>query len=86
MLDVSGWRVETKNVSELQIGRVEIGQPVKVWVNAFQNETLTGRVIAISPDAVVQQGDITYTLIISLDPCQLNLRPGMTTQVEILSD
>ena len=53
---------------------------------ALRGETLTGRVIAISPDAVVQQGDITYTLIISLDPCQLNLRPGMTTQVEILSD
>jgi HlyD family secretion protein len=86
LLDVSRWRVETKNVSELQIGRVEIGQEARVQVNAFRDETLRGRVIAIAPEAVVQQGDITYTLIIALDPCQLNLRPGMTAQVEILNE
>jgi multidrug resistance efflux pump len=85
VLDLSHWRVETKNVSELQIGRVQIGQEVRVWANAFRDETLTGRVIAISPEAVVQQGDITYTLIIALDPTKLNLRPGMTARVEILS-
>jgi len=86
VLDLSRWRVETKNVGELQIGRVEIGQSVHVWANAFRDELLTGRVIAISPDAVVQQGDITYTLIIALEPTKLNLRPGMTARVEILSD
>jgi hypothetical protein len=42
--------------------------------------------IGISPDGVVQQGDITYTLIIALDPTELNLRPGMKARVVILSD
>jgi len=32
----------------------------------------------------VQQGDTTYTLMIELEPTDLNLRPGMTVQVEIL--
>jgi HlyD family secretion protein len=86
LLDLSGWRVETTNVSELQIGRVQVGQAVQVWVNAFPGETFGGHVIAISPVAVVQQGDTTYTLTIGLDPTELNLRAGMTAQVEILTD
>ncbi len=83
LLDVSHWRVETKNVGELQIGRVQEGQPVTVRVNAFHDIALTGRVVAISPVAVVQQGDTTYTLMIELDPTDLALRPGMTVQVVI---
>jgi HlyD family secretion protein len=83
LLDVSRWRVETKNVGELQIGRVQVGQTVSVRVNAFRDQTLNGRVVAISPVAVVQQGDTTYTLMIELDPTDLNLRPGMTAQVQI---
>lgn len=84
--DVSRWRIETKNVSELQIGRVAIGQEIRATVNAFRSETLNGRVIEIHPDAVVQQGDVTYTLIIELDATALNLRPGMTVQVEIVTE
>ena len=84
LLDVSRWRVETKNVGELQIARVYAGQEAHVRVNAFQDETLRGRVATILPVAVVQQGDTTYTLTINLEPTDLNLRPGMTAQVEVL--
>jgi HlyD family secretion protein len=85
LLDLSRWRIETKNVSELDIARVRVGQEVQVQVNAFREETLGGRVTTISPVAVVQQGDTTYTLTIELEPTDLNLRPGMTVQVEILA-
>ena len=84
ILDLSSWLVETKNVGELQIGQVKTGQQVQVRFNTFQGETVSGRVVAISPQAVVQQGDITYTLVIALEPTDLNLRPGMTARVEIL--
>jgi HlyD family secretion protein len=83
LLDVSRWRIETKNVGELEIARVQVGQDVTVRINAFQDETLHGRVVTISPVAVVQQGDTTYTLMIELDPTDLSLRPGMTAQVVI---
>ncbi len=86
LLDVSRWRIETKNVGELEIARVQVGQEVLVRVNAFRDETLNGRVVTISPVAVVQQGDTTYTLTIELEPTDLNLRPGMTVQVEILTE
>jgi HlyD family secretion protein len=83
LLDVSRWRIETKNVGELQIAHVREGQEVVVRINAFQGEALPGRVLTISPVAVVQQGDTTYTLTIELEDTDLNLRPGMTARVEI---
>ena len=84
LLDTTHWRVETRNVGELNIGRVRVGQQVVARVNAFGGETLQGRVATVSPVAVVQQGDTTYTLTIELEPTALNLRPGMTVQVEIM--
>ena len=86
LLDLSDWRIETNNVGELEIARVRAGQAVRVRVNAFRDETLRGRVATISPVAVVQQGDTTYTLTIELEPTRRNLRPGMTVQVEIFTD
>ena len=86
MIDTTTWYVETRNVGELTIGQVQVGQKARLQVLAFRGETLHGRVEAISPVAVVQQGDTTYTLMIELDPIDLNLRPGMNVQVEILSE
>ena len=83
---MSRWRTETKNVGELQIGRARVGQEVQVRVNAFRDETLHGHMATISPVAVVQQGDTTYTLMIELEPTDLNLRSGMTVQVEIVTE
>jgi multidrug resistance efflux pump len=86
LLDTSRWRVETRNIGELEIGRVTVGQAAIVRVMAFRGEALQGHVVAISPVAVVQQGDTTYTAIIELDPTGLNLRPGMNAEVEILAE
>jgi len=86
LIDVSRWLVDTKNVGELQIARVKEGQEATVWVNAFQDKALRGHVATVSPVAVVQQGDTTYTLTIELEATDLNLRPGMTARVEIAAD
>jgi multidrug resistance efflux pump len=86
IIDTTRWCVETRNVSELTIGQVRAGQEAQVQVLALRGETLQGRVATISPVAVVQQGDTTYTLMIELEPTDLNLRPGMNAQVEILSE
>ena len=73
LIDVSRWHVDTKNVGELQIARVREGQKATVRVNAFQDEALRGHVATVSPVAVVQQGDTTYTLTIELEDTDLNL-------------
>jgi HlyD family secretion protein len=86
LIDVSYWIIETQNVGELMIGQVQVGQEALVQVNAFPGKVLRGRVTTVSPVAVVQQGDTTYTLTIVLKSVDLHLRPGMTAQVEILTE
>jgi HlyD family secretion protein len=86
LLDTTRWRVETRNIGELNIGRVEVGQDAIVRVLAFRGEELRGKVVAILPIAVVQQGDTTYTVSIELEPTDLNLRPGMNAEVEIVTE
>jgi len=86
VIDTGAWYVETRNVGELVIARVKVGQEARVRVLALGEKTLRGRVEAISPVAVVQQGDTTYTLMVALGPTDLNLRPGMNAQVEVVTD
>ena len=86
VLDASRWYVETRNVGELSIGRVRVGQQVRVEVLAFQGETLPGQIESISPVAVVQQDDTTYTLMIALEPTDLDLWPGMNVKVNIQTE
>lgn len=83
LLDTHTWLVETKNISELNISRIRVGQSVQVHVIAFPEQSLTGAVAAIYPIAVVQQGDTTYTLLIRLAPTTLALLPGMNAEVAI---
>jgi len=86
VLDTTAWLVETRNVGEQSIGRMEVGQEAVVRVMAFRGEELHGRVVAISPIAVVQQGDTTYTVMIELEPTELSLRPGMNVEAQIVTD
>jgi HlyD family secretion protein len=83
IVDTTRWYVETRNVSELNIGQVRVGQRALVQVLALDKAEVEGIVAAVSPVAVVQQGDTTYTLTIELAETDLNLRPGMNVQVEI---
>jgi HlyD family secretion protein len=84
LADTTRWRVETSNLSELQMNRVQVGQRALVTVNAFLGQELAGRVITISPVAIVQQGDTTYTITIELEETHLPLRWGMTAKVKVL--
>jgi HlyD family secretion protein len=83
IVDTSRWYVETRNVSELRIGQIQLGQEATVHINAFASSELPAWVSAISPVAVVQQGDTTYTLVLELDPTDLQLWPGMTARAVI---
>jgi HlyD family secretion protein len=86
VIDTAVWRVETRNVSERSIGRIRVGDETEVRIIALGEQFLAGRVVEISPIALVQQGDTTYTLFIELEETELNLRPGMNAEVEIMVD
>jgi hypothetical protein len=80
------------NVHESVVKKVKAGQRAKVRVDAFPNDTLTGTVknvsqLADSSSSWRRGGVKEYTTIVTLDDAsQIDIKPGMTAEVEILVD
>jgi RND family efflux transporter MFP subunit len=70
-------------VDETDIGKVRLGQPAQVVVDAFPSQTLSGTVTKIYSGSTIQQGVVTYDVVISLEPEHLSLKPDMTATVTI---
>jgi HlyD family secretion protein len=81
LADFSEWYVDTNDLSELDVVKVEVGQQVEVIADALPGQTMTGIVeeIAIMPRN--QAGDILYTVRIRLQDVDTLLRWGMTVEV-----
>jgi multidrug resistance efflux pump len=80
--DLTRWQVRTTDLVELDIASVVVGQEVEVTLDAIAGEVLPGRVERISRVAEVVRGDVTYSVIVTLDEgADLPLRWGMTALV-----
>src|ERR1019366_4429220 len=86
--DLSQMRVELK-LDEVDRGKLQVGQNIKVRVDAIQEKEFTARLDWISPIATVNFRGMgltekifpAYATLKNLDP---RLRPGMTGSVEIV--
>lgn len=84
--DFSVWMVETDNLTEIEVPRVYVGQPVEVVADALPDVTLTGEVESIRQLYEEKRGDITYTVKISLDEGNPDLRWGMTVVINFAGE
>jgi HlyD family secretion protein len=81
--DLTRMQVDT-NVSEADIGNVQIGQPATFTVDAYPNQTFHGAVREIRQAPIIVQTVVNYNTVIAVDNPELKLRPGMTATVSIL--
>jgi HlyD family secretion protein len=72
-------------VSEADIGRVKVGQPVDFTVDAYPDDTFHGTVAQVRKNPTTTQNVVTYEVIISADNPEQKLFPGMTADVSILA-
>lgn len=63
---------------------MKVDQPVDITFDALPERKLTGQVKRIEPMATPGKGGTNYTVIISLDKLDPDLRWGMTAFVDIL--
>jgi multidrug resistance efflux pump len=80
LTDLSHLRVQTTDLSERDVPRVKVGQPVTLLVKAL-NQNVTGRVSEIAPLSDTLGGDVVYQTTIDLDTQPDGLRPGMSVDV-----
>jgi multidrug efflux pump subunit AcrA (membrane-fusion protein) len=78
--DLEHLQVETTDLSELDLPKVAVGQPVLVDVEAIGAQ-VPGRVTAIAPTSQTLGGDVVYQVIVVLDEIPAGLRPGMSVTV-----
>jgi RND family efflux transporter MFP subunit len=78
----NGFEVDT-GVSDTDVGKLAVGDPVTMTLDAFQNETFTGSVFYIAPAETNTQGVISYLVKISFDKPDTRLKSGLTANVTI---
>lgn len=83
--DLSSMHVDVP-VDELDVARIEVGQQVRVTLDALPDQELTGTVTNIAPTAdKSDQGTTTYEVTVEIDMGDAPVRPGMTAVVEIVT-
>ncbi|MBI2527479.1 MAG: efflux RND transporter periplasmic adaptor subunit [Candidatus Rokubacteria bacterium] len=82
--DLARMQVET-NIVEADIGRIQLGQRATFTVDAFPGKTYRGQVVQVRRAPQLNQGVVSYTVIVSADNRELQLLPGMTASVKIVT-
>ena len=71
------------DVSESDIGRIQVGEPVRFTVDAYPERQFRGKVSQIRLNATVNQNVVTYPVIVEVPNPDMMLRPTMTANVSI---
>jgi hypothetical protein len=80
--DLSQYQVETTDMSERDVTRVQVGQPVTVFIEALDQE-FTGSVANIDRVSTTLGGDVIFKVTIELDEQPKGLLWGMSADVQI---
>jgi RND family efflux transporter MFP subunit len=80
--DLSRFQVETEDLSERDVPRVQIGQTASVFIEPL-NEEFSGKVIDISRISSTVGGDVVFKVTIDLDEQPRGLLWGMSADVSI---
>lgn len=78
--DLSEMQVEA-DIDEADIGQIKLDQRVDFTVDAFSDDTFTGKVSEIRLEPTEESNVITYTVIILVQNPEKKLKPGMTASI-----
>lgn len=82
--DLSKFKVETTDMSERDVTKLKIGDPVTVFIEAL-NKEFSGKVADIARSSQTVGGDVVFKVTVELDEQPEGLRWGMSTEVRIQS-
>jgi len=80
--DLGNLRIETTDLSEIDVAKLQVGDKAEVTFDAFPDLVLTGIVTRISPKAAAGSG-VNYTVVIEIADIPDDLRWGMTAFIDI---
>lgn len=78
--DLSSYQVETTDLSERDVTRVQVGNSAKVFIEAL-NEEFSGKVVDVDRIGSTLGGDVVFKVTIAFDQQPDNLLWGMSADV-----
>lgn len=70
-------------IAEADIGKVSVGNPASMTLDAFQGQTFSGKVTYIDPGETLIEGVPTYKTTFQFDNLNPGVKPGMTANIDI---
>ncbi len=77
--------VAVVNLSEVDVPKVKVGDKVTILMDAFPNQTFTGKVVSIDTTGSVTSGVTTYPAYIQFDTAIDGIYPNMGTDAKIIT-
>ena len=76
------------NISEVDIGEVTVGLPVRIMLDAYPDTTFAGSIRHISPVGELQQGRnvVSFKTEVEIHDTDPRLKPGMSCDVDVIID
>ncbi len=74
------------NLSEIDVTKVAIDNPVTITLDAFSGKTYTGKVISIDAIGSISSGVTTYPAVIALDEDIETILPNMAATASIITE
>ncbi len=71
------------NVPEIDIGNVQIGNPVRITIDAFPNEEFNGKVAFIDPAETIVDGVVNFQVKVTFDREDTRFKSGLTSNLTI---
>jgi HlyD family secretion protein len=73
------------NISEVNIGKVAIGNTVSITFDAFPGKTYTGKLFYIEPAETIIDNVVNYKVKVSIDGDAKELKSGLTANLKIVT-
>ncbi|MCD8485004.1 efflux RND transporter periplasmic adaptor subunit [Candidatus Woesebacteria bacterium] len=84
--DSDGQLIATVNLTEIDIINVKANQKVTITLDAYEDKTFTGKVMAVNTSGNISSGVTSYPVTVLLDPVSVDVYPNMAVSVEIITD
>jgi len=81
---VSDQKFAQATFNETDVVNIKVGQKATITFDALPDLTLTGKVFEVDPVGTVSQGVVSYSVQVTLDTPNADVKPGMSDTVSIV--
>jgi multidrug efflux pump subunit AcrA (membrane-fusion protein) len=84
--DSEGQLIATVTVSEIDVLSLKANQKVTLTLDAYEDKSFTGKVLAVNTSGNVSSGVTSYPVTILLDSVEVDIYPNMAVSAEIITN